>query len=95
MKVLVTGATGFVGKKLCVEILKKGWQLVVLTRDSKKAEKSLGLPAEFISWQDEEQDISKDVFDGVDSIVNLAGESISQKWTPEIKESLQLSLIHI
>ncbi|MCB0357606.1 MAG: NAD(P)-dependent oxidoreductase, partial [Bdellovibrionales bacterium] len=47
MKIVVTGATGFLGKHLCLKLLHEGHQLVVLTRDSHKAQYSLGLPAEY------------------------------------------------
>lgn len=37
-KVLVTGATGFVGNYVVLELLKKGYKIIATSRDSKKAE---------------------------------------------------------
>lgn len=41
MKILVTGANGFIGKNLCVELKNKGF--VVLTHDIDKSEKNLAI----------------------------------------------------
>ena len=41
MKVLVTGATGFVGKKLVSQLINRGHKVSILTRDTEIARKRL------------------------------------------------------
>ena len=38
MNILVTGGTGFIGKRLCEVLARRGHQLTVLSRDAKRAE---------------------------------------------------------
>ena len=41
MKILVTGATGFVGKKLVSELVNRGHKVSILSRDSKSAQRRM------------------------------------------------------
>ena len=84
MKILITGSTGLIGKQLLDHL--KGHNLVLLTRDTKKAESTLShlaLPhAEFISDLSSFRD-----FNDIDVIINLAGEPIAErKWTRKQKK---------
>ncbi len=91
MKYLITGGTGFIGKKLCSHLLSKNNKIIVLTRDKLKARKALGNNIELI------EDVSEiDLKDKIDVIINLAGENIAQKrWTDEQKKRLIESRISI
>ncbi len=53
MKVLVTGATGFVGKKLARSLVNNRHSVSVLTRDTESARKRLPLTCEFHKWEPE------------------------------------------
>jgi len=90
MKILVTGATGFIGRKLCEELLRAGHKVVGVTRNAKRAKQTLMLPINFI-----EGDLSKSAIkidDNIDGVVNLLGENIGEKkWTPEQKEIIKNS----
>ncbi len=71
MRVLVTGATGFVGEPLCQALRAEGHSLVIVSRDPSRAgEGALGWDA-----------VPKAVRD-VDAIVNLAGEPLAaRRWS--------------
>lgn len=91
MKVILTGGTGFIGRRLTQRLVQKGWQVCVLTRDPEKASKG-GVPrVQYLPWGRVE--IWKEELDGAEAIVNLAGEPVAQRWTPEIKERIQNSRI--
>ncbi len=78
MKVVVTGGTGFLGRSLVAALLEKGHDVDVVTRDPAKARISAGGRA--ISWIDLAAAV-----DGADAVVNLAGETIAQRWTSAAK----------
>ncbi len=88
MKILISGGTGFVGRKLVEELLKKH-ELIVLTRDPVKAEKILGANISFIKWDDVYQSIDLSPYGKIDAVFNLVGENIGdKKWSNEQKKIL-------
>ena len=50
MKVLLTGATGFIGKELSEKLLTEGHSLTILVRKVVNIEKRYPYPAEFVEW---------------------------------------------
>lgn len=87
MKVLVTGASGRIGKALCDELLRRGDEVVGLTRSPEKARAA----APRITWHGWEPTLERppaDAFEGVDGVVNLVGEKINQRWTDAAKRKI-------
>ena len=93
MKILITGGTGFVGKKLVHELFMQGHDISVISRSRKKAQKTLDLPINFIQWRGGSETIAfdRESFDGV---INLAGENIGkQPWTKNFRRKLRRSRV--
>jgi uncharacterized protein len=87
VKVLVTGASGFIGASLCDALLARGDSVVGLTRDPQRA----GSTNPSVTWHAWEPTLERppaEAFDGVDSVVNLLGEKINQRWTDEAKRRI-------
>ena len=88
MKVLVTGATGFVGSRLVPRLAARGTAPGVLCRDPDRARSTLGDVTPF-SWDAVAGPPPAEAFDGVDAIVHLAGEPIAgRRWNTAYKECL-------
>jgi hypothetical protein len=90
VKVLVTGASGFIGAALCDALLVRGDTVVGLTRDPAKARRTN--PS--VNWHPWEPTLERppaEVFEGVDGVVHLLGEKINQRWTDEAKERIMES----
>ena len=51
MKILVVGATGFVGKTLLPLLVEKGHKIIVLTRDAETAKVRLPVACKIIEWE--------------------------------------------
>ncbi|MFD2204785.1 TIGR01777 family oxidoreductase [Kiloniella antarctica] len=82
--VLITGATGFVGKALTRDLLARGERVIVLTRDEAKAKNAFGSHVRVVKNLDE---ISNDF--KIDRIVNLAGEAvIGLPWSKARRERI-------
>lgn len=102
MKILVTGATGFVGKPLTHALLKKGHSVSVLSRNASRAQKSLSegiepslaLKLESFTWDSEKELPPTAALEGVDAVVNLAGESVAgSRWSESVKKRIRDSRV--
>ncbi len=78
MRVVVTGGTGFLGRALVAALAGRGDEAVVVTRDPSRAELPPG--ARGTGW-----DGLATAVDGANAVVNLAGETIAQRWTAAAK----------
>ncbi|MGE3609779.1 MAG: TIGR01777 family oxidoreductase [Bacteriovoracaceae bacterium] len=94
MKVLITGASGFVGKEIVKDLLQSGDEVVVLTRNIAKAAVVLGKRCQYVQWADASALPPVEAFDKVDAVINLMGEGIADKpWTEEQKNKIYHSRI--
>ena len=90
MRVLVTGASGFIGSALCDSLLVRGDTVVGLTRDPKRA-RGTTPSVNWHAWEPTLERPPAEAFDGVDGVVNLLGEKINQRWSEEAKRRIMES----
>ncbi|MGW8123328.1 TIGR01777 family oxidoreductase [Roseivirga echinicomitans] len=82
--VLITGGTGLVGSELVTQLHKTGHQVRLLSRAKQKDAK----PPIF-QWDYKNDFLEEGAFDGVDTIVHLAGAGVAdQRWTKARKEEI-------
>lgn len=82
MKVLVSGSSGMVGSALTKELEVKGHQVLRLVREEPSDENQ-------ITWDPITGQIDSSKLNGLDAVVNLAGENISTgRWTPQKKKRI-------
>jgi uncharacterized protein len=94
MRVLVTGGTGFIGKKLVGALLGRGYLVTVLTRDVDSARERLDPRARVAGWTPWTQGVWCEEVSGVDAVVHLAGAGIfDEPWTKERIEVLRWSRV--
>ena len=89
MRVVVAGGTGFVGSVLWEALLAKGHDVVLLTRDSSRSRDQIHPKVHVVSWAPGAA--WESWVDGAGGIVNLAGESIAQRWTKAAKARIVAS----
>ena len=88
MKVLVTGATGFIGRALCQRLREAGHGVVALSRNPAAAERRLPELDQAFPWTPLTAEPPSEAFEGVDAVVHLAGESIHGRWTAAKKRAI-------
>lgn len=93
MKILLTGATGFIGQHLGLELVQRGHTLTVLSRNPKEAKRMLPFPCEAWQWDPSNDNAFHHRLEGIDAVVHLAGESVAMRWTPERKKKIYRSRI--
>ena len=91
MRALVTGGTGFVGKRL----LAKLEQPIVVSRDAAKAGKQLaGTGATAVAWNPMTEPLPAQALDGIDTVYHLAGDPVAEgRWTAAKKARIRDSRI--
>jgi len=92
MKILITGATGLIGKALCQSLAGEGHQLVVLSRRPSAAISLSGVSV--FRWEPENELPPPQAWEGVDAVVHLAGEPVAAaRWTDEQKRRIRDSRV--
>lgn len=94
--VLISGGTGFIGSTLTNLLLQKGYKVIILTRNLKKAidRQAPDERLTYARWNFEEQSIDRDAIEKADYIVHLAGEGVADKrWTAKRKKQIVQSRI--
>jgi len=94
VRVLVCGGTGFIGSALVRALLARGDDVLVISRkqqvrpfrtDGQAAPATDATPS-FGTWKEWKDE--PDRWQPIDAIVNLSGESINQRWTPDAKRRI-------
>lgn len=82
--ILIAGATGLIGQELVTQLQAKGHQVSILAR---KPTQKAGIKV--FLWDIDLQQIDNDAFNGVDTVINLAGEGIADKpWSQQRKQQI-------
>jgi uncharacterized protein len=94
MKILITGGTGLIGKRLRSKLLRSGHELVLLSRTPEKARRDIDLPVDLKAWDPEKGTIDTSALTGVEAVIHLAGEGIADKrWTETQKAKILKSRV--
>lgn len=95
MKIILSGGTGFIGKPLFNELVKKQHKIVVLTKHPSSLRHLESDFVELVRWDRKTLDDSwVNYVNGSDVVINLCGEPISDiRWTKEQKEIIASSRI--
>lgn len=89
MKIVIIGATGFIGSRLFASLDTEEYDLTVVSRDAESARDQLGEHAEFCAWDAESDDVLADIINGAWAVINLAGENLaSGRWTEKRKTEI-------
>ncbi len=93
MRILVTGATGFVGRRLCQVLSQSGHELVALSRDPESARRRVPELARAFAWDPTSGVPTFESLEGVDSVIHLAGETVTGRWTSRKREAIRTSRV--
>ncbi len=90
--VLITGGSGLVGKALTEQLVKKGFQVIIVTR--KLPAVNIQAHVSYAIWNVKEKTIDPAAIQKADHIIHLAGAGVVDKrWTHAYKKEIQDSRI--
>jgi uncharacterized protein (TIGR01777 family) len=84
--VVIAGASGFLGSALSAQLIREGIEVIRLKRSSRAS-------APDVAWNPSTGDLPARSLEGVDAIINLAGEPIAQRWTATRKRAILASRV--
>ncbi|MTE28293.1 TIGR01777 family oxidoreductase [Winogradskyella ouciana] len=84
MTVLITGATGLIGQKIVKLCHAEGISVHYLTTSKSKLTTEDNYKGFY--WNPNKNEIDHKCFEGVSSIINLVGATISKRWTEDYKK---------
>ena len=85
MRILITGATGLVGRSLLPLLLEKEMEVIVLTSDILKQ----NLKQNVLFWDANRQIFPKNLTHPIDAVIHLAGANVGkQRWTAQFKQEI-------
>ncbi|MBI3461344.1 TIGR01777 family protein [Candidatus Acetothermia bacterium] len=93
MKILVTGATGFLGTRVCQKLNEAEHTVTALSRDPSLAHRFVPSLKSVFRWDSLNEAAPTEALDGVDAVVHLAGESVAGRWNDSKKRAIRESRI--
>jgi hypothetical protein len=89
-RVVVAGATGTIGQALTEALVRRGDQVVALSRNPAATLRG----AEMLHWPEPTRGPPpRDALSGADALVNLLGEPIAQRWSDSVKREIRDSRV--
>ena len=90
MRIVVTGATGFIGQALIHRLANEGHQVHILVRKPRT-----GLPPQipYSIWDAQQNDPPPAALEGAEAVIHLAGEPVAQRWTAATKRNIRGSRV--
>lgn len=88
-KVLITGATGLIGKNIVERLESRGDEVKVFTRNVSKGESKLPSASKYVKWDYHKYDEWKHELNGMDAVIHLAGANLfAERWDDEYKKKI-------
>jgi uncharacterized protein (TIGR01777 family) len=88
-RIIITGASGFIGRALCKQLVEEGYDVVALSRNPKKGSESFPNQVKVAKWDAKTAEGWANYADGAYAVINLAGENIaSGRWTQRKKHKI-------
>ena len=90
MKILITGATGFVGRYLIEKLLQEGHTILACSRNKASALTMLPKEVQVFEWSNVSEELPpKEAMENIEAVINLMGENLSEKrWSKSQKEKI-------
>lgn len=89
MKVLLTGGTGLIGKEIGKELVRRGHEVVVISRNAAKAQSELPYPAVVVEGDLVNSAVDSPFIKECSAVIHLLGENVGEgRWTDEKKEAI-------
>jgi len=90
-RVTLTGATGLIGGYVLRELRARDIDVTVLSRDARRAQAKLGVPA--VGWNPLGEPAPAAALERRDAVIHLAGENVAQRWSAPARRAIRDSRV--
>lgn len=88
-RIVVTGASGLIGKKLVNALIQRGDEVTVFSRNAEKAKSIFPNAKECVEWDYRKSDLWKSKLENSDAVVHLAGINLfAKRWNEDFKKAV-------
>ncbi len=88
-RIIVTGATGLIGRKLVSTLIQRGDELIIFSRDTAKAKTIIPNANEYVEWDYTKPELWKSKLENSYAIVHLAGTNLfAKRWNDSFKNEI-------
>jgi len=88
-RIVITGATGLIGNKLADTLIDRGDQVIIFTRNAKKANSIFPKAMECVEWNYQHPEQWKSNLENTDAVIHLAGINLfAKRWNDNFKRAV-------
>jgi hypothetical protein len=88
-RILITGATGLIGRDLCKELSDRGNILTIFSRNPDRTKGKLPFADEFVKWDYRKPEEWKEHLNSKDAVIHLASVNLfSKRWNTDFKKKI-------
>ena len=94
-KIVLTGATGLIGKNLSRSLMEKGYRLYIISRNPITAQKIIPDAAKYLTLSNSSETEVINQIENAKAVIHLAGASVAGKrWSDNYKKEIRNSRIY-
>ena len=88
-RIIITGATGLIGKKLTNALINRGDEVIVFSRDAARAKSIFPKAIDYVEWNYRKPEEWKSKLENSDAVIHLAGINLfAKRWNNDFKETV-------
>ena len=93
-KIIISGATGLIGKNISKELIRRGEEIIVFTRNVEDAKTKVPNASLYVKWDYNKIEEWKEYINNSYAVIHLAGANLfNSRWTKKYKKKITQSRI--
>ncbi|MBK7632139.1 MAG: TIGR01777 family protein [Ignavibacteriales bacterium] len=88
-RIIITGATGLVGKEIATALIQRGDDIIIFSRNTAKAKSIFPIAKEYVEWDYHKPENWKSHLENSNAVVHLAGTNLfAKRWNNDFKNEI-------
>lgn len=88
-RIIITGATGLIGRKLSKALIDRGDEIIIFSRNKENAKSIFPKAKECVEWDYHKPELWKSKLENSDAVIHLAGINLfAKRWNDDFKKGV-------